>query len=375
MHMFKIKNLDENGFAPIIVSIIIVTVLSLLTIGFVTLANNNTKNALNLQLSNDAYYAAESGVNDAIAAITHGFTSPKTTCPPIPGNQYLDNSQVNGPQDFYSCLLIDPTPASLQYSSVVSTQPTIALLSTIDSSGNPVAPADFIFSWEPSAQVETPPYSFAPSSFFPTCHSGALANNNGACLPMISDWIQRGKPITGILRIALTPIGNGNNVPTDTSTTYTAFLYPLKGNGSINTAPAYSPSTVGASSGLEVSGNCSNVSSQPDVCTVEVPLGGLTKSGFIMSMSSLYTSSQVTVEAINNNGNQLLFRNAQTLIDSTGNDHGTQRRIQVRVSTLNYNGFSAYDIASSNSICADLSAYPPNLSTGNPGGAFSSCGL
>ncbi|MGH7234477.1 MAG: PilX N-terminal domain-containing pilus assembly protein, partial [Candidatus Saccharimonadales bacterium] len=77
--MIKTKKLGEEGFAPIIVSIIIVIVLSLLTVGFVTLANNSAQNALNRQLSNNAYYAADSGVNDAIAAITHGYLKAKTT--------------------------------------------------------------------------------------------------------------------------------------------------------------------------------------------------------------------------------------------------------------------------------------------------------
>ncbi len=376
--MKKIKKLSENGFAPIIVSIIIVIVLSLLTIGFVTLANNNTKSALNRQLSNDAYYAAETGVNDAVAAITHGYTSNKTACgldgvdKSVNGYTYLENNLVGGPQDYYSCLLINPTPATLQYSSVTPNQPTVALLSTVNSSGNAEVPTDIVFSWQPSAQVETAPYQFAPSSYFPNCNYLGVS---GACLPPATNWQIGNEPITGILRVALTPIANGS-MPTDTSTTYTAFLYPLNGSGTINFAPAYSPSTVGANSGLEVSGNCSatytGLNRGPEDCSVEIPLGGY--SAYIMSVRSLYTNSQVTVEALKNNSN-LFFRNAQILIDSTGSDHGIQRRIQVRVSSLNYNGFPAFDIASSNSICKDLQVYPNNASTGNPGNALTSCGL
>ncbi|MGH7233820.1 MAG: hypothetical protein ACREF7_00010, partial [Candidatus Saccharimonadales bacterium] len=293
-------------------------------------------------------------------------------CGPDLSNQYLSNNLVNGSQDYYSCLLIDPTPATLQYSSIVSNQPTVALVSTVDSNGNPVVPTDFVFSWEPSLQVETSPYVFAPASYFPNCNLGV--NISGACLPPAVSWLNSGKPITGILRVALTPLANGAALPTNTQTTYTAFLYPQSGSGTLSYATAYSPSTIGPNSGLSVSGNCSTATLQPDDCSVDIPLGGLNDNGFIMALRSLYTDSQVTVEAFRN-GTALLFRNAQIMIDSTGDDHGVQRRVQVRVSSLNYNGFPAYDISTSTSVSKILQAYPTNAETGNPGNARSVCGL
>lgn len=373
--MNKMKKLGEEGFAPIIVSIIIVIVLSLITLGFVSLANNSAKNALNRQLSNNAYYAADSGINDAIKAIASGsYTGTKQTCGPVVGNPYLGNNQINGPQDYYSCLLINPSPATLQYSSVSSNQPIVALLSTVNSSGAATNPSYFIFSWEPSAQVEASPYVFAPASYFPNCT--IVSNIYGACLPAAANWIDSSKkPITGILRLSLTPLQDRNTLPSDTSSTYTAFLYPQSGSGSVNSAPSYSSNTIGPNSGLEVSGNCNSVSTQPDNCTVEIPVSSSATNGYIMSMRSLYTNSRVTIEAFDSQGNPLLFNNGQTMIDSTGFDHGVKRRIQVRISSLNYNGFPGYDIASSNSICKDLQAYPANNATGNPGNAISICGL
>ncbi len=376
--MSKHNKLGEDGFAPIIVSIIIVIVLSLLTLSFVALANNSAKNALNRQLSNNAYYAADSGINDAIAAIGSGFHSAKTSCNPILSVPDLSNNQVNGPQDIYSCLLIDPTPSSLQYTTVTETQPTVALISTINPiTNNPEAPAYFIFSWEPSPQVESPPYVFAPTNYFPNC--SAASGIKGACLYPGSSWNISSRPITGILRTALTPIVSSGQLPTNTSTTYTAFLYPQLGNGalsSINTAPPYSPNTTGINGGVSVSGNCSSASTQPYECAVEIPISNAATNGFILSMESLYTDSRVKIEAFDSLNNRLMFKNAQIMIDSTGNDHGVQRRIQVRISSINYTGFSAYDIASSSSFCKDLYAYPMNLATGNPGGAVSpNCGL
>ena len=371
------KQMGEEGFAPLMVAIIIIIVLSLLTIGFITLVDQNQKNALNLQLNNDAYYAAESGINDAIAAINNGFNQNKTYCGPdtAPGwNKYLGNNQINGPTDYYSCLLINQTPNNLQYSSVTASQPTVALIST----PNGINPTGIGFTWQPSPSTESSPYAFAPSSWFPNCSSGGV---NGACLPPTSSWEKGGKPITGILRVALTPLPNRGPLPTNTSTTYTAFLYPEPGSGTAETASPYSSSSIGANSGAEVSGNCNNSPSPATqlACTVYIPvcnnpINSLCPNGYIMSITSLYTNSQVEVYAFDNS-TPLQFRNAQVVIDSTGTDHGVKKRIQVRVPTLNDTGFPAYDIASTNTICADLQAWPPNLSTGNPGDASSSCGL
>lgn len=369
------KQMGEEGFAPLMVAIIIIIVLSLLTIGFITLVDQNQKNALNLQLNNDAYYAAESGINDAIAAINNGFNQNKTTCGPNTSPRwvkYLGNNQINGPTDYYNCLLINQTPSNLQYSSVTASQPTVALLSTPGG----LNPTDIEFTWQPSPSIEGSPYAFANPTWFPNCTSGA----NGACLPPASQWQSGGKPITGILRVALTPLPNGGPLPTDTSTTYTTFLYPEQGSGTINRAPYYT-SNIGANSGAEVSGNCNNVPSSATqlACTVDIPVcnlpnNNLCPNGYLLSMTSLYTNSQVEVYAFDG-ALPLSFRNAQVVIDSTGSDHGVKKRIQVRVPTINDTGFPAYDIASSNTICADLVAWPPNSSTGNSGGASSSCGL
>ncbi len=387
-HIQNMTKLREDGFAPIIVSIIIVIVLSLLTIGFVTLADNNAQSALNRQLSNNAYYAADSGINDAIQAISHGFDHPKTHCAPLKPTDlfyspYLSNNQINGPQDYYSCLLINPTPSTLQYSTVKSSQPSVVLLSTVDSSGNAVNPSYIIFSWEPAATVEKPPFAFAPSNYFPNC--GIAGGVSGACLTQEGFsfgtlWQDASnKSYTGILRVALTPLYSGQTVPQDTSTTYTSFLYPVSGAGNVVYAPAYSSSTIGANAGAEVSGDCNNNPVQPTIepytCNVRIPIANSNTNGFILSMLSYYTDSRVTIEAYDYNNNQLLFRNAQYVIDSTGYDHGVQRRLQVRLSSLNDNGFSAYNAATSGNFCSDLQAYPPNLSTSGAGYASSACGL
>ena len=388
MAISKHKKLPQDGFAALLVSIIMVIVLGLLTVGFINLVNSSKENALNRQLNNDAYYAAESGVNDAINAIEHGYNQKKTNCNPVPNTDpyyaYLGNNNVNGPQDKYSCLLINPQPDDLQYSSVDANQPIVAILSTVDSSYNPSNAGSIEISWEPSPQTN-PPYYFADTrrEHFPCTRS-----ITGPCLPPQSSWISRtGHPLTGILRLSLTPLYQGAPLPTDTSTTYTAFLYPWQGVATHSIDATYWPSgphyNIGQKSGVVLSGDCKS-SNVPDACSVSLDLSkseicGTGCEGYLMTLRSLYLPSQVTIQAYKNSGHgvgsQLLFNNGQTLIDSTGYDHGVYKRIQVRIPSMNYAGLPGYDMASVNTICKDLVAFPGNSSTNNPGSASSSCGL
>ena len=356
---------DNNGFAPLVVTIIIVIILSLLTVGFVSLMRNNQKNTLNRQLNNDAYYAAETGVNDAIQAIGHGFNSSKTSCQPIQSNTYLKNQYINGSNnDYYSCLLINPTPASLQYSSIGLNQPTVAVLSAVNGSNQPTNIAYIKISWQPSSQVASGSYQFAPAGWLSTCSSAS-----GPCLPAQTSWVVGSQPITGILRTALTPLYTGS-LPTDTSTTYTTFLYPAQGNGVTSIAPDYSPSTTGANAGVVVGGQClvsTSNTTQPDACNVEINVSSAATSAFLISLRSIYNRTQATIQIFDSSNNPLSIRGAQTLIDSTGYSHGVLRRIQVRVPGLNDTGFPAFDLEATNKLCKDIQTYPQNQSTGNAG--------
>ena len=367
---------NDNGFAPLIITVIVVIILSLLTVGFISLMSNNQKNSLNQQLNNDAYYAAETGVNDAIKAIDSGYTSSKLTCGPLassgssqPGQQYLENNIVNGPNDKYSCLLINPAPSSLQYSSIGLNQPTVVAISAINNSHIPTNIGSIEISWQPSPQAASSPYTFAPYSWLQTC-----PQTTGPCLPPQTSWMEGSNPITGILRAALTPLYTGS-LPTDTSSTYTAFLYPSvpetpSSVQSIASGPAYGPSTIGSNAGEVIGGLCQNggnSSGMPDACNVSIDVSSANTSAFLLSLRSIYNRTQVTIQVFDQYHNPLMIQGAQTMIDSTGYSHGVLRRIQVRVPRMSDTGFPAFDLETTNKLCKDISTYPQNLSTGNAG--------
>lgn len=59
-----LKLTDENGFASLVVAFIFVLVMSMVTVGFAQLARHEQQNSLNKQLADQAYYAAETGINE-----------------------------------------------------------------------------------------------------------------------------------------------------------------------------------------------------------------------------------------------------------------------------------------------------------------------
>ncbi len=71
--MAKLKQ-NESGLAAIAVTMIIMGIVTLIVVGFATLMRREQRQALDQQLSTQAFYAAESGVN-ATRAYIDGLSS------------------------------------------------------------------------------------------------------------------------------------------------------------------------------------------------------------------------------------------------------------------------------------------------------------
>ena len=66
---FDFQKLRERGVVSIMVSIVLMAVMTLIVLGFSEIARRDQRQTLDRQLSNQAFYAAEIGVNDAQQAI------------------------------------------------------------------------------------------------------------------------------------------------------------------------------------------------------------------------------------------------------------------------------------------------------------------
>jgi len=345
--MIKAKlHQNEKGFAALVIAMTLVIILSLLTVGFAQIIRNESRQALNRQLSSQAYYAAESGVNDAVRAIKAGYSKKKTTCGPIIGptgvEKYLADNTVNAAANTrWTCLLIDSAPTSVDYGSIDTIKPTVFTVTAVDAldGTTPVAVNRVTIAWQDANSNIT---TFRPGS--------GVSNSS---FPIASNW-----KAPGVLRLAVTPFtATAIDRSTLVQDTFTTFLYP-------NSGAVGSPGTITYSNnqtlaGPIVNGNCNtgNAATFTRYCvatinfTTPVPAG----KQFLFNLRSVYSSTNAHITA---NGGAARLVGAQALIDSTGQSQDVLKRIQVRVPTNDPQLYPGFGLDSIASICKTLSVYP-----------------
>ena len=76
---------NQNGTASIISTLILVILLSLISIGFAKIMDRSLQNSLDSNLSSAANYAAQSGINDAMAYIKTRGINDVSSCTGLEG--------------------------------------------------------------------------------------------------------------------------------------------------------------------------------------------------------------------------------------------------------------------------------------------------
>ena len=134
-HNNRIRH-SQEGMASILVTMVLMVVMSLIVLGFAQVSRNNQRAALDNQLTKQAYYAAETGVNDYSKVIRAWLTANpnnpdlsalnKTSCDPkvaLPlAYKNVGSGSLNSTDVQYTCVLVTANPTSLSYSSVSSTK-------------------------------------------------------------------------------------------------------------------------------------------------------------------------------------------------------------------------------------------------------------
>lgn len=288
---------QQNGFVAIFSVLIIMGILTLLTVGFTRVIRQAQFRTLNDHLNSQAFYAAESGVNMAASVLSPGVNSSKTQCQQ--GGTF--NYVVDGVNNIaVSCLLIDDTPTSLEYSAIPvigsGGEPPVSRLST--NNGDNVS--EIVFNWD--------------------SHTGGgnISNRTSAEFLPIPSWATD----VGVLRVDLVPDGQFNRSVADSS--YTFYLYPSTSGvvaGTVN-------SGLGGQ-GQVIVADCD--SPTPPRCTTSVTLNGFSSSSYYMRLSAYYNPLQAGVSVVNGTSNALELKDGQVVVDSTGKANDVYRRIQVRL--------------------------------------------
>lgn len=343
---------NEQGFASIVIALLLIVVLALLTVGFAQLARREQQNALDKQLANQAYYAAESGVNDAYRAIKDPALAPSllnspTTCygrnSRIPGTTNNIVDATSGTQ--YTCVLVNQKPDTLVKDLPADSQWTTAF--TL-----PSTPVGMTMSWQ-SKDGKTPSndiqHRFTPQ--------GAAWNH------------------PAVLQFSVTPL-SGLDRNSLLSNMYTVYMYPSTDSG----AAVYS--NAPGDQGRVVAGGCTAAGS----CSVTIAGGfpaGVTS--YLIHVLSYYDDSHILFDAHDISGARLQFSGSQAVIDSTGQDKNVLKRIQVHVPIFpTSDNLPDYAIQAQN-VCKRFTTYPTGgtsqnsvaYPTGLPGGfdASTPCSL
>ncbi|HSX00197.1 MAG TPA: pilus assembly PilX N-terminal domain-containing protein [Patescibacteria group bacterium] len=315
----------EQGMVSIMVTMILMIVLSLIVIGFAQISRRNQRQQLDRQLSTQAFYAAESGINDAYKVINDrlvaGQSIPnKLGCPNTGVYAGFDNTLDTNANVEYSCLLIDATPASVQYGDIGSVSTVVPIKSA---DGNAISTLNI--HWQ-AKDVAT------PITNCPTSSNGVFSTN--------ANW-QCGY---GVLRVDLVPVtGNALTSETLRQTTMSNFIVPMRANGAAGPI-AFKANATNANNRFGLA--CTNTD-----CGLTIT--GMNANYYYMRVTSIYKNVSLQMSGTTSAGNPLKFEGAQALIDSTGKAQDVLRRVQVRVPLMgdSKNALSDYAVQSISGLC------------------------
>lgn len=357
------KRGDQQGFIAIFTVLIIMGILTILVIGFSNVTRQAQRRTLDDQLNTQAFYAAETGVNRAQTILNSGNLTSKTECTNLPNDyDYNIDSDLG---ITISCLLVDTTPTSLEYSSIPTPGQGQPLVTLLRAEGG--ATINSVDVWWDSSDVND---MTSPGTIPTTGMSGG-----SPVLTSASAWGNR----VGVVRVDMVRIPssfNATHLARDymVNNLYSYFLYPSTGGS--NTF-SVSPGATNAGQTMQV--RCETTTTQLYRCRTRINLSGSASDMYYVRFTSYYRSSRLSLLAYNGT-TQLRLIGSQAVVDATGRVADVSRRIQVRVPIRSsLNNFPGYHesaaILSASSICKLLIGVPGNSEVHSLGSGDSACSL
>lgn len=330
---------EQQGFVAIIVAMILIALISLIALGFAFLVRQNQRSALNRQLSTQAFYAAESGVNDVVKNLdTVGSINDCSQTASIGGQPNLDGENVK-----YTCVLVNKAPDTLVYDAISTNESTIANVK----SANGESIESLQVSWQDSGAEPNTGFAAASANFqlpqVPTM-------NNCSAFPGCNQDIADFPKNIGMLRTTIIPATTAGSTASKT-----VFMYPQKSSN------AHNGSTVSfnGNDGVFALGQCNPNNTTPRQCTVTI--NDVPSPEFYLRLKAIYKPVAVTITAKNSSGAVIPISGAQVVVDSTGRAQDVVRRIQVRVPLAPAYYFPEFGVESATTICKRMASY-----TGGP---------
>lgn len=314
---------SQTGMVSIITTTTFVIIIALIVTSFAFLIRREQRQALDRQLSTQAFYAAESGINDAINKLNSpGSLADITDC----AQTNLVGTQTLGGNRKYTCVLVQKQPRSLQYNIPKNTSKII--------------------------KVEAPNnITRIRLSWQATDGSSTFVSGSAFTLPQLGT--EHNLSSTGLLRATIIP-GEGDLKRSSLiRNSHNLFLYPLA--GAVNTVTNHTlQPTPEANQGLFISGNCNssnNSGTTPLFCNVDVS-GGITgRKVYYLRVKPVYTDLNVVIQAFDVANAPMPLSGQQAVIDSTGQANDVLRRVQVRVPITDDYYFPEFALETVDDIC------------------------
>jgi len=304
--MMRRAQQNQSGMISLVICMLLMIIISLMTLSFAALSRREQRQALDKQLSAQAFYAAETGINDATKAIADGrLVGDISNCDLTEQNriQLLSGSVIPGLLDTASnvartCVFVDQTPTQID-DVVGESASTVFLISAAS-----ITSLDIY--WENDTAVSAPAFP-------------AIDTANGS-FPPDASWNSN---TPGVLIIQLIPAPPTSRSAIASNTRYVfGFPAPPPASASADT-PAANGSIL---SGGCATGNTSTPTNWPRQC--KVTLGGLAGQYYIR-LKAIYDPVHITIEGRDINNNRLPFVGAQVLIDSTGRAGDVTKRLKI----------------------------------------------
>ncbi len=306
---------NQDGMAAIVITTVLMIVISLIVISFTQSIRNEQRQALDNQLSTQAFYAAESGINLAKAklstAITNSTDINKKKCGKSDatndskiGSETVIQSELDidlaGTDSTVTCLLVSNEVPAVYFESV-DTDAKITKLEAVN--GQPIT--SVTFKW----------WANGTESGSPTCATSPSFGENWTCR-------------APLLRADIVPFNSASiNRGTLQADQFTSFFYPH--DAAAGTAFNLSDAR-GAQIGRVLNTKCvNNASTGKSECTATV---NTSSNQLAVRVMGLYKQASIEI-SITTGAGVTSIKDAQYIIDSTARAVDVVRRVQARVST------------------------------------------
>jgi hypothetical protein len=366
MNKEKLKQ-NESGIISIIVVLLIMLILSLIVLAMSQNARKEQRQTLDRQLSDQAFYNAESGVNETINWL---YNNPCTVTP-LPGGSsclldqldkcdtgFLKTGTVLSPSsdpnyldadgnDRFTCILFDRAPRKLEFENVPTNDSKVVYLEPIDAdTGAPSSLQSITFTWDDSSGA----------SDASGCNFEVSGADGAYQLPKsLTDAPNNGNCQIGGIRIDLVlPQANRQDINTQA---YNATFLPHNNGAGVITHTAF-PNNLGNMGQAD----CSNTDPTKRKCsmTLALPISPQVPKA-VLHLRSVYKSTNVSIcaSAVGLDcSTPVRFNNSQVMVDSTGRSSDILRRIQVRVPARPQYRMAEFAIQSADTLCKLLKVTP-----------------